>query len=97
MAGMSKYLHALSEMSYFYNLEKPGTSGVPDGNFQDTWRLLKLKKKKRNYSGKAGTSKNLIHIRQGNEFSLITKKYKIMHKIGGAHGAENYTGVSCFP
>jgi len=43
IAGMSKYLHALSEM-YFYDLENPGTSGVPDGILRDTWKLLKLHK-----------------------------------------------------
>jgi hypothetical protein len=33
IAGMSKYLHALSEI-YFYDLENPGISGgVPDGIF----------------------------------------------------------------
>jgi len=41
---MSKYLHPLSEMSYFFDLEKPGTSGVPDGILQDTWKFLKLHK-----------------------------------------------------
>ena len=31
-------------MSYFFDLEKPGTSGVPDGILQDTWKFLKLHK-----------------------------------------------------
>ena len=44
VAGMSKYLHTLSEMSYFYDLENPGISSVPDGILQDTWNLLKLHK-----------------------------------------------------
>jgi len=44
IAGMSKYLHALLEMSYFYDLEKLGTPSKPDGILQDTWKLLKLHK-----------------------------------------------------
>jgi len=30
IAEMSKYLSILSEMAYFYNLEKPGKSGALD-------------------------------------------------------------------
>jgi len=44
IAGMSKYLHALLEMLYFYDLENPGTCGKPDEILQGTWKLLKLHK-----------------------------------------------------
>lgn len=35
--GKSVYSYALSEMSYFHGLEKPGTFGVPKWNLRYNW------------------------------------------------------------
>jgi len=38
--GKSKCLYALTEMSHFYDLEKPGTFGVMNQILQDTGKDL---------------------------------------------------------
>jgi len=38
--GKSKCLYALTEMSHFYNLEKPGTFGILNQIFQDNGKDL---------------------------------------------------------
>jgi hypothetical protein len=92
IVGMSKYLPILSQMAYFYNLEKPGKSGALNGILQDTLKISKLHKTGV-IPGKSERIRILIVSDKKTRFQK--KKHKIIHKIGGLHGAEYHTGVSC--